>query len=551
MTEFHKATIKRHLEESTVAGIPLDQIHRELLEIFSVKGKYSLPQITAVTSWMRSELLDAKRIASVVYDEGPSDTNEDSDFDNPEKNSSRQWHVQQLLNHTTEDMRREMRYLMLPGKNDYDLRAFTAAGLQPQNFLTYIRGDHPKAVAQYIRNARAYGVVDRRVGDMGGLLLDEPEYIQGAYIDYFGQYSLGASKDLTKLPLDPNHYPICVGLNFKKGREHRRTKDVANEELAVREYTRSNLGSVRNGFDLLQLYLDAPKSPDEPLEMGDLRDDLIYSSTFPYMGIANQRNWTAADLLRKSTKSEPGNENFDDLPSEEQFGRVHHHMRNVVTALGTIDKFGPEMGIHGWLSEAAASAARGALNMPIVRHIARPMSYVSGESNNPFRSYFAVLETKRDQYQKHVKTIEFTLALYRRYITKFLSQYTGDNQVVIDVNSLLKVSGLGPQKRLMVIDGSKTTAEIRHEELLEATYELGISAASAQNPEDSYERHREGDLRRLEFKKDESAIELVKQQLIKHLIQRAGSRVQRVMSIGRNDTCPCGSGRKYKKCCMR
>lgn len=28
-------------------------------------------------------------------------------------------------------------------------------------------------------------------------------------------------------------------------------------------------------------------------------------------------------------------------------------------------------------------------------------------------------------------------------------------------------------------------------------------------------------------------------------VRRAGSR------IGRNDPCPCGSGRKYKKCCMR
>lgn len=33
-------------------------------------------------------------------------------------------------------------------------------------------------------------------------------------------------------------------------------------------------------------------------------------------------------------------------------------------------------------------------------------------------------------------------------------------------------------------------------------------------------------------------------------LERLGYRFERRTSIGRNSTCPCGSGRKYKKCCL-
>ena len=29
-----------------------------------------------------------------------------------------------------------------------------------------------------------------------------------------------------------------------------------------------------------------------------------------------------------------------------------------------------------------------------------------------------------------------------------------------------------------------------------------------------------------------------------------GERVPRPKKVGRNDPCPCGSGKKYKKCCL-
>lgn len=33
-------------------------------------------------------------------------------------------------------------------------------------------------------------------------------------------------------------------------------------------------------------------------------------------------------------------------------------------------------------------------------------------------------------------------------------------------------------------------------------------------------------------------------------LERLGYRFKKRTSIGRNSSCPCGSGRKYKKCCL-
>lgn len=35
------------------------------------------------------------------------------------------------------------------------------------------------------------------------------------------------------------------------------------------------------------------------------------------------------------------------------------------------------------------------------------------------------------------------------------------------------------------------------------------------------------------------------------LFDETGTTVRKVKKIGRNDPCPCGSGKKYKKCCGR
>lgn len=34
------------------------------------------------------------------------------------------------------------------------------------------------------------------------------------------------------------------------------------------------------------------------------------------------------------------------------------------------------------------------------------------------------------------------------------------------------------------------------------------------------------------------------------IAEKFGGRVTKRMKIGRNDPCPCGSGKKFKKCCI-
>ena len=37
----------------------------------------------------------------------------------------------------------------------------------------------------------------------------------------------------------------------------------------------------------------------------------------------------------------------------------------------------------------------------------------------------------------------------------------------------------------------------------------------------------------------------------KTVVSRASKTVVKDATVGRNDPCPCGSGKKYKNCCMR
>jgi hypothetical protein len=552
-TEAHKATIRRHYSESVALGATPEQVHGELHnQIFSQVGKYSMAQITATTSWIAGEILRGKRVNEVTWDEGANNTNEDADFDNPEKNAARNWQIQQLLLHTTAEGRQKMHQLLLPGQNEFDFRAFIDAGMQAENFLTYIRGEHPKAVAQYLRNCRKYGVQNKRVGEMNEHFPHETAVIQGAYIDYFSQFCPDTSLDAHLLPLDANHDRICLGFNFKKGREHDITKENANRNRLVREHVDKNKHATRNGLDLLMLYSDgAAIKGDEPYEMRELRDDLIYQQMFSFAGIAQQRNWTALDLVRSSTKADPGNEDFDGLPMIEQYLRVRQHLKNLAIAGGIIDKYGDSLRIDIWLSEAAAAVSRAVINTPIVKYLAEPFSYKSGQSGMPFRSYFGVLETRKDKYQKYMPTIEFIFALGEEISRRLRPASTNGHvgQIVIDVNDVVRVTGVGEKKRITVLKGAKPIAEINQDTLIESTTELGISSCSVDNPKESFEKNRREDLASTRLKKQRGKMEQVQVAMMQQLLRTMRGRVENIR-IKRNDPCPCGSGQKFKKCCM-
>lgn len=511
-----------------------------------------MQQITATTSWVAGEILSEKRVNEASLDEGSNDTNEDADFNNPEKNRARDWHVHQLLLHTSSEARARMNFLLLPGQNTYDFEAFLAAGLQPQNLQTYILNDQPKAVAQYLRNCRKFGVSNRRVGEMKDFFPNETTGLQGAYIDYFGQFCPGSSEDAHLLPLDPNHSSICIGYNFLKGREHKTTKQIASADRSASEFVQNNIRSVRNGFDLMNLHTEGTKVITQ-YEMSDLRDEVVFKDMFASAGTANQKNWLAGDIARSSAKLEPHNQDFDDLPVLEQYIRVHDRMKNMTVAGSMVDKFARQNGIYIWMSEAAAAASSAVLNRPIVRYLAEPFSYKSGESGKPYRSYFGVLETRRNHNMGYISSIEFMFVLADEITRRILPAYeegTLKRQVVIDVSDVIKVSGTGSKKRLIVTNGSRPLADIKHDVLLESVYEMGMSSISVKTPNETCEENRAKDLESLAFKKEEGLRERMGYALLQKISSvRSGEKGN--LKLGRNDLCLCGSGKKYKRCCMR
>jgi SEC-C motif len=556
LTEEHKATMRRHFVESRTLGVPEDEIRRELRdEVFKQVGKYSMAQISSTLSWIHGPGLSGKRVNDVVWNEGPDDTNEDGNFDNPQKNGSRDWQIEQLTKHTTLEARGKMNYLLLPGQNEYDLEAFTRAGLQGKNLLTYILGNHPKAVAQYLRNCRRYGVQNRRVGAMNTFFPQEPGSIQGAYIDYFGQLCPDYAMDAALLPIDANCYPICLGYNFKKGREHPTTKVAGRQTRAQHGYVDANVDRVTNGMDLLSLYYEGERAAvDDQLGMAELRDDMVYSAMFAHAGVAQQRNWVAPDLVKSFTTCIPGNEDLNDLPLIQQYGRVREQLRVLITLVSLIDQHANDLNIHIWMSDAAAGIARGVVNMPVIRHLAEPSSYISGESKQPFRSYFGVLETKKSHYEKYIRAIEFMFTLGTILMKKsqgVLTRGRAAAPVQIVLQELMKVTGVGSRKQITVLDARRPVAEINHDYLMEARMELGISSCSAQNPQDTYDGHLENEVALIKAAKARGKVEEAINPMLAMLTQgiKAMTGGGQRPTTGRNSPCVCGSGRKYKHCC--
>ncbi len=534
-------------------GVAPEVVHRELHDlVFKEKGKYSTQQITATTSWLAGQILSGKRVNDIVWDEGPDDTNEDGDFDNPEKNASRDWQIEQFLKHTTLDIRQNMHMLLLPGQNDFDLEAFTNIGIQGKNLLTYILGKHPKAVARYLRNTRRYQVGQRRVGKMNESFPAEPTLLRGAYIDYFSQFCQETALDAHLLPLDPNYYPICIGYNFKKGREHAATKEYGNIERARTNYLNENLYRARDGSDITRIHIEGlENAPESLLEMKDLRDEIVYTNMFSYAGVANQKNWIAPDLVKAFTKLDPENADLNDMDVIVQYLKVRQQLKNLVMAASLLDEHTRSLGIHTWMTDVAASAATAVINTPVVRYLEEPFSYVSGQSSKPFQSYFGVLETKKARNEQHMRAIEFVFALGTTLLKKMIPLGSGHHkQLRINIHDLIRVQGKGSKKKITILEGSKHLAEVGHDALLEARMELGISSCSVDLPGERFEDRLQKEVAVHEMKKERANGEERAQEAMSGIMQKlliaAGQ-----LKMRRNAPCICGSNKKFKHCCMR
>lgn len=530
----HKATIKRHLEESLGDGVQLDQIHRELLETFKLKGKYTLPQITAVTSWLRSEILGKKRVQEVIWDEKDGDTNEDVDFDNPVKNDSRAWHFGNIAKHTSLEQRHAMRLALLPGRNAYDIEA--ARNLEIQDLLTFIDGKDPKSVAEYIRNSRKYRT-DRRVGEMHTLMPQENTRVNAAYLDYWGQFSDKYVDINSSIPIPPNYKSLCVGFNIMRGREHEKTQDALEHCYYDGDRTLEKLSQLFNLantlFDNSKLKLlgesaNSQRSQSEEPSLDELRNDFAAQALITSVGTNRIENWLLVDEIRKFMQvCDPGN-NFDELSISQKRSRIDSVLRELENELAFLQPQLNRMGININMVSLIGGIGLAIVNVPFVQHFEDPKPYVSSHKNRPFVSYFGVLETKQQHNLQYAEAIKFFFDFASHYLPACREgKHAKGNVAHI---GYFGCEGSGNKKEIIFRNkDNRVVAHINYNSLDEAAMgliEVGRSILKAFHKKD---------------------VDLNQSIISNGDILTLTNRPK----VGRNDPCHCGSGRKFKRCCMR
>ena len=531
MPDSDKATIKRHLEESS-ADIPLAQIHRELMEVFQHKGKYSLPQITAVTSWLKSQRLQGRRKEDVDWQEDFGDTSEDIDYDTTAKVKSREWHFGNFVKHTTADQRSKMKLLLLPGRNSYDYEAALKSGFSPENLIAYMRGDNPAANAEFIRNARNFGVVHKRIGDLETELSSEDQTIQAAYLDFFGQYCPSYYYAIQQLPIDANSR-VFVSVNVMEGREHGKT--VANLQAfnALSERYEETKYIYDHNQSRLRMAEIAEAGKKNPIELRQARARVLLGHLFASVGVANTKNWLMYEEILKFVQSCGGPDNFEDLAPCEKFRIVGKMLeRGISMYSNSVEQF-HEAGISADLVLLGGGVRIAVVNSPQIVHVEPPDRYVSPNGNRPFISNFGVLETHRKHYAQFEPAISFFLKIASDGLSRVMRKEKPGYFDAIQTSSGKMLRAFTPNGKLI--------SSFSIDKLIEAQFGLSDFPNTPESLGISKEKW-EGMLK-------ERGDNYLKNQARKKIERK----VQKVVkgAVGRNDLCPCGSGRKYKKCCLR
>jgi SEC-C motif len=561
----HKAVIYRHLHESLEAGVPLPDVHNELQEVFSQKGKYSKAQITAVTSWVRSQLLANRRTQPLDWNEnegGP--TNEDTDFANDIKNESRAWHMANIAKHTTPEQRAKMRFSVLPGRNDYDFKALQGIGINCRNLLTFILGEDPKAAAEYLRMCRRYGVTDRHVGDMADMLPKVTEPIQGLYWDFFGQACPAFLANVASAPIDPNCSGIPIGINVMKGREHKSTTSVILEKAfrTARSWISRRLPDSHN-FDPFSHFKPVDQSEIAPLNLADHRNDVLKYSFVHSVGTANVKQWLLPEHARKICemvlKLQGSSERFEDIPDFEKYELFTTAMQ-MASALSMPLQQAIRLNdtiIAAPLPLATTGAAFGVINRPIVTAVEEPKEYVSPQGNRPFVSFFGTIDTRQKTYMAHQRAMEFILTLTEQLLGEFNAQskdvQAGRQHYSLEpIAKRIHVTGAGPAKVVHLQDAmGNRLVDISHDALLEACFTLNISCTGKTN---DYEQRTQAELNEAKLKIERESDVADAAQMLKSIKPKLLNSRPHLSTPGqrqpRNAMCSCGSGLKFKKCCM-
>lgn len=538
----HEATIKRHLEESLATGVPLDEIHSELGEIFSEKGRYTQQEIIEVTSWLRSSVLGQTTATLDDWDETDDaiSQRENTNFDNPQKNECREWHMSNVVKHTNPRQRESMRFSILPGQNTYDFEAISKIGIPTRNLLTFILGNDPKAVAQYIRNCRLYGIKDRKVGTIADHLPSLEKPIDGLYWDFFSQICPAVVKDMWAVPLPENSSSIPVGVNLLKSREN---SSIKNEmfETVVRKRRASTISLMNSDpVDLMNVYYGKLEDGfEENLEIGDIRDETAQPALFGRMGTSNTKNWvmesSAERLVNQVLELSNDERRYKDLDNAEKLIQFENCMTQVMYLCGHIaEQSGQDEHYFKFLPLLANSISLIMVNRPVIVSQEKPKEYQSG-NHQPFVSYFGVVKTQRNLYLKYVDVIDFLFKFVHEFLPP-LFLYTSGLVTGEQYMGESFIKGDGPKKEMCFMKHKKIIASIKLDRLLEANSDLATAICS-----ESVRAKLRQNLKYI------SRLEKGKQNLFP-----AVQPLRKLESdVGRNAPCSCGSGKKFKKCCGR
>lgn len=562
ISEPHKATIRWHLEESLAVGVPLDHIHRELLEIFAHKGKYTMQQITGTTSWLRSSVLGGKRVSDIDWDENDGETPEDVNFDNPEKNASREWHMANIVKHSTPEQRQTMHLSLLPGRNMHDFEALKKIGIDCRNALTFILGKDPKSVAQYIRNCRAKNVRDRRIGDMTLLLEKETAIIHGAYWDYFGQFCPAYVKNACLMPLSPDYGPIPLGFNLLKGREHDSTQAQMAEHEARQEIMRRRADTIESISDIVEIHFGDIYEDNGDFDIAKARNRTLQTALFLRVGTANTNNWILEGVVRELINQElefyGKKKRYEEISKIERLSAFEHLMKKIVVICCLLEEEGflARAGIHANLSQLASTSALAMVNRPLIHTLEEPQGYKSPHNDRPFTSYFGVLETRRKHYVKYIDAMEFLFKVMGHYLPVINTDIATATSLAghLDLSTIghFRCAGSGSAKEILFIDKNNTVAaHIHHDALLEASFALGISLDKTGDGVSEHEKRARATTPQRALRVAHMADAVVHTSVMPETLSFAGPIRRMQKRIGRNDLCYCGSGKKFKKCCMR
>lgn len=466
--------------------------------------------------------------------------------------------------HTSPDQRESMHFSLLPGRNTYDFEAIQKIGISSRNLLTFILGDDPKAVAEYIRNCRTYGVSERKIGKISDVLPTIQRPIEGLYWDYFSQLCPSVIKDTMCVPLPENSGPIPMGINLMKGREHDSTKKAMQEFIIRKKLSGIMAGTARSIAQISHMHFgkldpDAKKLADD-IEVREVRDPVAQTALFAKAGTANTKNWIMEDEARRlidqyfEINGDP--RRYDDLTDVEKYTQFETLMGVVLSACGLLQEEMEGQGeIFACFPILANGTFFGSVNRPIVLAKEMPKNYISPDKKRPFISYFGVVETKRNHYLQHVEAMKFLLDVMHHMLPSVYAHCSEIRAGVKDPKQRclgdLKTVGSGSKKEVIFTDNKTRIASINADKLREASFELLISNFKGARNRDKIDPHTIKKVL-LDSKKISDFEDFVEQENLLPKNWRQDRTIRHADDkVNRNDPCPCGSGHKFKKCCLK